>query len=78
MPASSKPVVFRVGIGFHNDVVALTNADMEAACFVGLDGNEIIGHNGEAVAVNGELEMTIRCGIDKTRDTGISRANPGG
>jgi len=50
------PVVTRRLVCLDEDIVALTNVDVEDVCLVRHDGNEVGGDNGELVSVDMELE----------------------
>jgi hypothetical protein len=45
------------GIGSYNNVVTLPYGNVEDGCIVGLDGDEISGHDGKAVVIDPE------CGV---------------
>ena len=61
----SKPVITIIGgVGVHDDLVTLTNADEDVVGGVGNNGNEIHGYDLEVVGVDLEPEGHVNANID--------------
>lgn len=58
-PLSAEPVVAGGLVGLDNHVVALADADGDGVGDEGLNGDEVVGDDGEVVAVDGELEVGV-------------------
>lgn len=64
VPSCAQPVVSSIGVGLNNDIVALTHANAHGVGGVGDERNQIVANDGEVVAVNGELKVSIGRGVD--------------
>ena len=76
--------------GLNNDISTLANGQGDDVRGVGLDGLEVVGDDGEVVAVNGELHGGLSGGVDQSKavllawgeselgDTGVWCADGGG
>lgn len=63
----AKPVVTDSLVGVNNDVVALTDVDIDRIGGVRLDGNEVGGDDREIVIINRHMEVVVDAGVDQTQ-----------
>lgn len=54
-------------LGFDDDVGALADAECDHVGGVGFDGDEVVGHDGHGVAVDGEALETFSAGVDESQ-----------
>lgn len=66
VPLCAQPVVARGSVGLDNDIVTLSHANLDGIGGVGVESNKVVANDGEVVAVNGELEVSIGGGVDNS------------
>jgi len=70
-PAAAEPVFGEGGgggFGFNDDVVALPDGDLDAVGGIVPDGDEVVGDDGEAVAVDAELKDAVDGDVDEAEE----------
>lgn len=66
VPLCAQPVVSSLSVGLDNDIITLAHANLDGIGGVGDESNKIVANNSEAVAVNGELEVSVGSGVDNS------------
>lgn len=64
-PAGAEPVVACSGVGLDEHVDALSDGHQHAVGLVGHNGHKVGADDGEGVAVNGELEVSVNGHVDE-------------